>query len=262
MRKYLTPKHRSRELARQKHIREEMEQLIVLGPATKKEQSLDKIYADLGMPVPEWMRKAEEERNSPLGQAIDAAHDADFCRNDLVAHGRINAAVKLVKAGAVQDLGNGQYLVTDEGQAYHVNGQCECSDFAAGITWCAHRLAVALVVKAAKIEAERGNSQPLEPSEESPTQAQHTTEQPPRQIDLVVTYEADGAGRLARIHEDGELAEYKTDGRAAEPPARAIAELYRWLQDNGYTPDLSRFNWLDRGQGRRRRRQVYVLGGA
>jgi hypothetical protein len=99
---------------------------------------------------------------------------------------------------------------------------------------------------------------PLVPEGTLP-QEQDTTDQAPRQIDLVVLYEVDDASVFSRIHSDGKLMECQADGQPMEPPAFSLGEVYRWLQDRGYVPDLARFGWLDKGQGRRRRRQVYVL---
>jgi hypothetical protein len=103
------------------------------------------------------------------------------------------------------------------------------------------------------------NTPALEAPEGTQTQTQDTTDQAPRQVEIVAVYEADGAGGLARIHDDGKLAEYKADGQAADPPAGTLKDLYHWLEAHGYTP--AGFQWLDRGPGNRCRRQVYVLGG-
>ncbi len=65
---------------------------------------------------------------------------------------RLDRALAIVKAGDVRDLGGGQYQVGD----YHVNGACTCPDHGRrGVSWCKHRLAVALVKKAAALEKER-----------------------------------------------------------------------------------------------------------
>jgi hypothetical protein len=55
-----------------------------------------------------------------------------------------------------------------------------------------------------------------------------------------------------------ELLEFKLDGQVMDPPAATLSDIYRWLGTNGYVPDMEQFKWLDRHEGRRRRRQVYV----
>ena len=77
-------------------------------------------------------------------------------------------------------------------------------------------------------------------------------------IQLIVLYEADGAATFARIHSGGKLLEFKADGQVIEAPTNDLNELYRWLQDHDFIPDMTRFGWLDRNQGNRRRRQVYT----
>ena len=75
------------------------------------------------------------------------------------------------------------------------------------------------------------------------------------QVDLIVAYEADGAQFVPRIRGE-ELLEFRLDGQVMDPPAPTLDGIYRWLGTNGYVPDG--FKWLDRHEGRRRRRQVYV----
>ena len=78
------------------------------------------------------------------------------------------------------------------------------------------------------------------------------------EVELIVLYEADGAAAFARIHSGGKLLEFKADGQVIEAPTNDLNELYRWLQDHDFIPDMTRFGWLDRNQGNRRRRQVYT----
>ena len=77
------------------------------------------------------------------------------------------------------------------------------------------------------------------------------------QVVLIVAYEADGARFMPRIRGE-ELLEFRLDGELVEPPASTLSDIYRWLGVNGYVPDGAKFKWLDRHEGRRRRREVYV----
>jgi hypothetical protein len=74
-------------------------------------------------------------------------------------------------------------------------------------------------------------------------------------VELIVQYEADGAEFLPRIRGE-KLLEFKLNGQVVDPPAPNLSEIYRWLGVNGYVPD--KFTWIDRHEGRRRRRQVYI----
>ena len=76
-------------------------------------------------------------------------------------------------------------------------------------------------------------------------------------VELIVVYEADGAQFMPRIRGE-ELLEFRLNGQAIEPPASTLGGIYRWLGANDYVPDGKRFKWIDRHEGRRRRRQVYV----
>jgi hypothetical protein len=75
------------------------------------------------------------------------------------------------------------------------------------------------------------------------------------QVELIVAYEADGGQFMPRIRGE-ELLEFRLNGEVMVPPASTLDGIYRWLGANGYVPDG--FKWLDRHEGRRRRRQVYV----
>ena len=77
------------------------------------------------------------------------------------------------------------------------------------------------------------------------------------QVELIVVYEADGAQFMPRIR-GKELLEFRLDGQVVDPPASTLDGIYRWLGTNGYAPDGEKFKWLDRHEGRRRRRQVYI----
>jgi hypothetical protein len=77
------------------------------------------------------------------------------------------------------------------------------------------------------------------------------------QVELIVAYEADGARFMPRIRGE-ELLEFRLDGQVVDPPAPTLDGVYRWLGTNGYVPDGEQFRWLDRCEGRRRRRQVYA----
>jgi hypothetical protein len=173
---------------------------------------------------------------------------------------RLEKAEALARSGEVTDLGGGQYQVN----GYTIKEGCECMDYywnsAYNGGWCKHRLAVALGVKARRLQSEAESAATLPASGVAPSteadNADHTTAAAPRQIELVVTYEADGSSARTRIHNGGKLSEYRADGQAAQPPTRKLSDLYRWLADNGYSP--AGFAWLDRGPGNRRRRQTYA----
>jgi len=78
-----------------------------------------------------------------------------------------------------------------------------------------------------------------------------------KRVELIVVYEADGAQFMPRIRGE-ELLEFRLNGQVIEPPASTLGEIYRWLGCNDFVPDAEQFKWLDRHEGRRRRRQVYV----
>jgi hypothetical protein len=80
------------------------------------------------------------------------------------SHGRIDQAVKLVLAGDVQLHTDGTATVASQtnGQAaYHVNGACECKDFAkAPANFCKHRLAFGIAKRATTLTQERLQTTP------------------------------------------------------------------------------------------------------
>jgi hypothetical protein len=125
------------------------------------------------------------------------------------------------------------------GTVYQVNGRCTCPDIA---TWCKHRLARALAMRAEEMLRAK---------------AEATGSQPARRIDLVVAYEASEERTLPQVNGNGQLVRFLADGKEAEPPARTMPELYRWLQGQGYAPNG--FKWLDWQDGLRQRRQTYLL---
>jgi hypothetical protein len=76
-------------------------------------------------------------------------------------------------------------------------------------------------------------------------------------VELIVLYESDGAQFLPRVR-SVEVLEFKRNGEVMDLPAPTRDGVYRWLGTNGYVPAMEEFRWLDRHEGRRRRRQVYV----
>lgn len=110
-----------------------------------------------------------------LEAAYQAARVAFDGQPEVLA--RLDRALAIVKAGEVRDLGDGQYQVG----AYHVNGACTCPDHSRrGVSWCKHRLAVALVKKAAALEKERAGRAantpaPVAPSKGTKIHRQYTT---------------------------------------------------------------------------------------
>lgn len=176
---------------------------------------------------------------------------------------RLERAIELVAAGGVTDLGGGEFEVLgSRAAAYRVNGACSCPDHRAGTTWCKHRLAVALVLKARQIENGAGSARntpaPAPAPDGTDTRPQDTPDVAPRQIELVVAYDAgEGLSPLRITHGDGDLVTVKADGQVIEPPVGDLPGLYRWLQAGGYVP--SGFNWLHGlTLGKRQRRQVYT----
>jgi hypothetical protein len=101
------------------------------------------------------------------------------------------------------------------------------------------------------------SSDPTEPSESSSQPPDSAAARRESQVELIVIYEADGAQFMPRIRGE-ELLEFRLEGQVMEPPAPTLDGIYRWLGTNGYVPDGDQFKWLDRREGRRRRRQVYV----
>jgi hypothetical protein len=207
-------------------------------------------------------------------EAVELAHA--YFKNE----GNTAAVTRLARAETIALVRNWSqlgddldtYLIASQskgGVIYRVNGRCDCPDWLHnGVPggWCKHRIARALAKRATEIlkngdgaESGQDSSAPKAPCSEEPVKDQNTTDRPARQIELLVLYEADGAGAFARIHSDGKLLEFKAGGQVTEAPSKDLNALYRWLQDQGYTADMTQFQWLDRNQGHRRRRQVYVL---
>lgn len=204
-------------------------------------------------------------QQDPLDQAAELARQR--WAGDLAMLARVARALELAKAGAVQDLGSGQYQVTGQsGRPYTVNGRCQCPDYAHNSNggFCKHRLAVALVKRAAELKkngalsADTPKAPELAPTSEDPTQGQDSTKTPNRQpltVALKVEYETDAA-RWAPRTGAGRLVGFYLDGHDADPPTKDLDGLYRWLQGQGYTPEG--FVWLDRAvAGKRTRKQVY-----
>lgn len=71
---------------------------------------------------------------------------------------RLQRGYQLAREGLVWDKGNGKWMVqSDYYGTWTVTNTCTCPD---DVEWCKHRLAVALVVKAQKIEAGRATNTP------------------------------------------------------------------------------------------------------
>jgi hypothetical protein len=227
-------------------------------PEAEAAATAERIRAEL-----ETQHKPDPTQADPLDAALTKARAA--FEGDKAALARLEKAAELVKAGAVKDLGGGQWeVIGQSGRAYHVNGACQCEDYAHRAGWCKHRLAVALVRRAELLKNGTGsaaNTPGPEPAPEgTDTQGQNTTPPGPVQIELVVVYETDDANFLPRTGA-AELLSFKADGRAAQPPTRDLNALYRWMGERGYIP-AGRM-WLGRAiGGKRQRRQVYALAGA
>ena len=74
--------------------------------------------------------------------------------------------------------------------------------------------------------------------------------------DLTVAYHSNEAKALAHVNANGKLVGFKADGEEVAPPVQTMPDLYRWLQEHGYTPND--FKWLGWERGLRHRRQSYV----
>jgi hypothetical protein len=155
------------------------------------------------------------------------------------------------------------------GVVYQVNGRCTCPDFRKnGVPggWCKHRLARALAKRAEEIlNDENGaggdDSTPAPVAQKGPHEDLDSSTDPAngqaQRIELIVAYQADEAKSLPRMNANGKLVSFRADGLATAPPSEAMPELYRWLQEQGYTPDG--FELLDWEHGLRNRRQTYIL---
>ena len=94
---------------------------------------------------------------------------------------RVDRALALVKDGAIEDLGGGQYKVS----GYRVNGRCECADYAwRGVVWCKHRLAVALVTKAGQLAKGAGSAANTPTPSQAPEAETSTQEDDTTDLDL------------------------------------------------------------------------------
>ena len=144
-----------------------------------------------------------------------------------------------------------------------VNGRCSCPD---RVAWCKHRIARALAKKAEAILSEdNGRRDAADAPSPAPAETQ-VTSQPnigtaplngdAKRIDLTVAYRSNEAKSLAHVNANGKLIMFKVDGEEAAPPVQTMPELYRWLQEYGYTP--SDFKWLGWERGLRHRHQSYV----
>jgi hypothetical protein len=205
---------------------------------------------------------------APVTQADDPLdRAAELARNNWAGGpamlARVERALELARAGAVKDLGGGQYEVTGQsGRIYRVNGTCQCADHAHRTGWCKHRLAVALVKRAAALAnngaGDGANTPSPQPAPEGTnTHAQDTTKPAARQpltVTLTVQYETDLARERPRTGA-GKLLAFYADGQETQAPAQGLDTLYRWLQAHNYAP--AGFSWLGRAVGGKRQRRQY-----
>jgi len=123
----------------------------------------------------------------PVPTALELAYQAAreaFAGSPGTLH-RLDEALAIVKADGVRPLGDGQWRVTTTADSYQVNGSCGCADYGLSTMWCRHRLAVALFVKAARLESnaaaiDEAGSAANTPAREAPAkrtnpQRQYTT---------------------------------------------------------------------------------------
>lgn len=124
-----------------------------------------------------------------LGQAAELAR-AKWAGNPSMLR-RVDKALALARAGKVWDKGGGVWWVAcDLSGVWSVNGACGCPDYTyQHVTWCKHRIAVALVRRAAELkkEAESADtpSAPEAPKED-PRQGEDTTGTPAEQVAALV----------------------------------------------------------------------------
>jgi len=120
-------------------------------------------------------------------------------------------------------------------------------------------------------EAEDADTPPAPGPETNPTdsesQADSTTDAPKAQAALVVQYDAGSSGAYLQpcgsdTGRQGTLIGFKVNGKTQPAPAHSVFECRMWLAENDYHPDYPRWQWLDRGNGTRRRSEVYVKDGA
>jgi hypothetical protein len=205
-----------------------------------------------------------------LAEAAEKARSYFTSRHDGAALKRLPRALAIAETQNWQPLGDRLdtwFMPSQgtEGVVYRVNGSCSCPDYTEnGVRWCKHRQARALAKCAAGILRDRigagdaaGGDAPVT---EGPHEDQHSTHGQPQRIDVIVGYAADNARALPRINGNGQLVAFQADGTETDAPAPDLPELYRWLQEHGYTP--AGFQWLGWEHGLRQRRQSYALQAA
>ena len=104
---------------------------------------------------------------------------------------------------------------------------------------------------------------PAEDGSDSTTDGQgRQAATPPATIAMVIRYQGTGASVVPTGEYQGSTAELVQwlDGRHDRPPDGNVERLRFWLTEHGYQPDYGEWQWLDRGPGPRRRREVYRLG--
>lgn len=139
---------------------------------------------------------------------------------------RIDKALDLVNAGAVKELGGGQWAVTGQsGRTYTVNGACQCADYTHRGGYCKHRLAVCLVRKARELTGNGAESAVNTSAPEAPTSGDTTQEQSTTSLDLSQLAEARplwGGGGLELTDLDGKrIVRRDLTEAAAAPVLRA-----------------------------------------
>ena len=117
---------------------------------------------------------------------------------------------------------------------------------------------------------EAGNAPPASNdsgrNDQEPTRPDDSTESPESQDIVVMTvrYQGTGSEVVPTGSWDGataDLVDYR-DTHGGNAPGKNVKRVRDYLRDQGYAPDYPQWEWLDRGDGPRRRREVYRRNGA
>ena len=179
------------------------------------------------------LRASPDPDPDPIDQVAELARAKWAGQPAMLA--RVERALELARAGAVKELGGGQWEVTGQsGTTYHVNGGCECPDYAHNGNggYCKHRIAVALVLRARGLQKEgigtvASSPIPEQAPEGTQTQPQDTTIPDLAQVlGGAIAIWPRWAGPGARIrYQDGrdlEIPSLDYDGLAAEARAQGM----------------------------------------
>ena len=222
-----------------------------------------------------WQERRKREPEPVPDYWADAVLDAtQLARVYFMEQGNKAALKRLPRAQSIATLQNWRRVgdkfdtwlmpsSTGSGRVYMVNGRCSCPD---RVAWCKHRIARALAKRAeAILKEDNGKGNGHDAPAPAPVEEQLASQPQPgtvplngdaQRIDLTVAYRSNEAKSLAHVNANGKLIRFKADGEEVAPPVQTMPDLYRWLQEHGYTPND--FKWLGWERGLRHRRQSYV----